>query len=124
MSKWQILLIALVLLAGTGYWFAAIPAKAVPSGEESIARFAPGPYKVITESFKAVDETRKTEPNNDFAGRDVRVLKGKVWRPEGLKAPARCWCTATVSCPSTKRACTWCASSPATATPLSLSITR
>lgn len=87
MSKWQILLIALVLLAGTGYWFAAIPAKAVPSGEESIARFAPGPYKVITESFKAVDETRKTEPNNDFAGRDVRVLKGKVWRPEGLKAP-------------------------------------
>lgn len=87
MSKWQILLIVLVLLAGAGYWFAAIPAKAVPAGEESSARFAPGPYKVITEAFKVVDESRTTQPNNDFAGRDVRVLKGKVWRPDGLQAP-------------------------------------
>lgn len=87
MNKWQILLLVLVILGAGGYWFAAIPAKATPSGAESTARFVPGPYPVITESFKAVDETRKTQPNNDFAGRDVRVLKGKVWRPDGSKTP-------------------------------------
>jgi predicted dienelactone hydrolase len=87
MNKWQIILLALVTLGAAGYWFAAIPAKTTPAGTESQARFTPGPYKIITDGFKAIDETRKTDPNNDFAGSDVRVLKGKVWRPDGLKTP-------------------------------------
>lgn len=87
MSKWQILLLVLVILGAGGYWFVAVPAKATPNGAESAARFTSGPYPVITDSFKAVDESRKTQANNSFPGRDVRVLKGKVWRPEGLKTP-------------------------------------
>jgi predicted dienelactone hydrolase len=87
MNKWQIIIIVLVLLGSAGYWFAAMPATATPSGIESQARFTAGTYKVITDDFKAVDETRKTDANNDFPGRDVRVLKGKVWRPEGLQTP-------------------------------------
>ncbi|HSC75448.1 MAG TPA: hypothetical protein VLB90_04330 [Pseudomonadales bacterium] len=87
MNKWQIILLVLVVLGTAGYWFAAVPATTTPAGAESQARFTPGPYKVITDGFKAIDETRKTQANNDFSGRDVRVLKGKVWRPEGLKTP-------------------------------------
>lgn len=87
MNKWQILIVIIVILGGAGYWLAAMPAKATPSGMESQARFSSGPYKVITDDFKAVDETRKTQANNDFPGRDVRVLKGKVWRPAGLQTP-------------------------------------
>jgi predicted dienelactone hydrolase len=87
MNKWQIAILVVAVLAAFGYWFAAVPATATPAGTESQARFIPGPYKVITDEFKAVDEHRKTQPNNDFPGRDVRVLKGKVWRPEGLQSP-------------------------------------
>ena len=87
MNKWQIALLVLLLLGGIAYWFATIPAKVLPEGNESLALFKAGQYKVITESFKAVDETRKTQANNDFAGRDVRVLKGKIWRPQGLQNP-------------------------------------
>jgi predicted dienelactone hydrolase len=87
MNKWQIALLVLILLSGLVYWFATVPASATPRGSESQARFAPGPYHVITEAFKAVDTSRKTQPNNDFAGRDVRVLKGEIWRPQALKAP-------------------------------------
>lgn len=87
MNKWQIAVLVIAILAASGYWFAAIPATATPAGPESQARFAPGPYKIITDSFKAVDESRPTASNNDFTGRPVRVLKGKVWRPDGLQQP-------------------------------------
>ena len=87
MNKWQIAILVIAILAAAGYWFAAMPATATPAGAESQARFTPGPYKIITDSFKAVDESRPTAPNNDFTGRPVRVLKGKVWRPAGLPAP-------------------------------------
>lgn len=87
MNKWQITLLVLLLLVGFAYWFVAIPAKILPEGVTSKQWFQPGDYKVITEDFKAVDTARKTQANNDFAGRDARVLKGKIWRPEGLQKP-------------------------------------
>ena len=87
MNKWQITLLVLLLLSGASYWLAASPATALPQGSESQRWFTQGKYPVITEAFKAVDETRKTQANNDFAGRDVRVLKGKIWRPQGLQNP-------------------------------------
>jgi predicted dienelactone hydrolase len=87
MNKWQITLLVLLLLGGAAYWFAAIPATALPAGSESRQWFTQGKYPVITESFIAVDESRKTQANNDFTGRDARVLQGKIWRPEGLQKP-------------------------------------
>jgi predicted dienelactone hydrolase len=88
MNKWQITLLVLLLLSGAIYWLAAIPATAVTARQRKPALvYAKGKYPVITEAFKAVDETRKTQANNDFAGRDVRVLKGKIWRPQGLQNP-------------------------------------
>lgn len=87
MNKWQIIVMVLIAFASAAYWIAAVPATAIPAGAESQARFTSGKYKVIVDDFKAIDETRKTQANNDFAGRDVRVLKGKVWRPEGLQTP-------------------------------------
>lgn len=85
MNKWQITLLIFLLLSGFAYWFVAIPATALPQGSESQRWFTQGKYPVITESFTAVDTTRKTQANNDFAGRDMRVLKGKIWRPEGMQ---------------------------------------
>ena len=87
MNKWQIILLVLITLGATGYWFAAIPATATPAGKDSNIAYLPGSYKVITDSFEAVDATRKTQPNNDFTGSDSRVFKGKIWRPEGLQQP-------------------------------------
>jgi predicted dienelactone hydrolase len=87
MNKWQIILLVLITLGATGYWFAAIPATATPAGKDSNIAYLPGSYKVITDSFEAVDAARKTQPNNDFTGSDSRVFKGKIWRPEGLQQP-------------------------------------
>ncbi len=87
MSKWQIFLLILVVLAVSGYWFAFVPATVSSEGAQSQALYQLGPYAVVTEDFKAVDESRKTQPNNEFPGSDVRVLKGKLWRPVGLKTP-------------------------------------
>lgn len=85
MKKWQKIILVLVVFGAAAYWFVAIPAQVKPSGEQSIARFAGGPYPVITDSFKAIDNTRATQANNDYAGEPMRVLKGKVWRPAGLQ---------------------------------------
>lgn len=87
MNKWQMIILIILILIGAVYWLAAIPAKVLPEGEASKQWFQPGDYRVITETFKAVDTARKTQANNDFSGRDVRVLKGKIWRPEGLQKP-------------------------------------
>ncbi|HNL92723.1 MAG TPA: hypothetical protein PKH01_07470, partial [Pseudomonadales bacterium] len=65
MNKWQITLLVLLLLGGLVYWFVAIPAKVLPEGSASKQWFTKGEYPVITEAFKAVDETRKTQANND-----------------------------------------------------------
>ena len=87
MKKWQIIIMILIALASSAYWIAAVPDTAMPAGEASQVMFAPGPYEVITDDFKATDETRKTQANNNFPGSDVRVLKGKVWRPSSLQSP-------------------------------------
>lgn len=80
-NKWRITLLILVVTGIGGYWFIAIPAKSIPKGSESKARFTPGPYKVISETFETVDESRATQAYNDFPGSPVRVLKGKIWHP-------------------------------------------
>ena len=80
-SRLFVLLVAVVAIGAGGYWFGAIPATAVPQGLESQARFAPGPFDIISESFTAVDESRPTQAYRDFAGRPVRELNGELWRP-------------------------------------------
>lgn len=80
-SRLFVLLVAVVAIGAGGYWFGAIPATAVPQGLESQAKFAPGPFDIISESFTAVDESRQTQAYRDFAGRPVRELNGELWRP-------------------------------------------
>jgi predicted dienelactone hydrolase len=87
MKKWHALLFLPVLLGISGYWFAFVPASAAPNGEQSLARFTPGPHHVVTDKLDLVDDTRKTQPNNEYPGRDGRVLKGELWRPEKLTQP-------------------------------------
>lgn len=87
MKRWQVILTIIAIAAAGGYWFLTIPAKAIPNGSESIARFEKGPYKVISESFKAIDESRPTQAYNDFPGSPERVLAGEVWRPADPHRP-------------------------------------
>jgi pimeloyl-ACP methyl ester carboxylesterase len=47
MKKWYGLVVIALLVGGGGYWFAFIPATPVPHGEQSLARFAPGPHRVV-----------------------------------------------------------------------------
>jgi predicted dienelactone hydrolase len=87
MKKWALGLVGLALLAAFGYWFACVPAKEYPHGTTSIARFTPGPHAVVVDEFRAVDESRPTPPNHEFTGAPVRMLKGALWRPQGLQQP-------------------------------------
>lgn len=87
MKKWHILLLVLASIGIGGYWFVAIPAESTPNGSESMARFTPGPYPVVSETFTAVDDSRPTEAYNGFAGSPERVLNGEIWRPQGLQQP-------------------------------------
>jgi len=85
MKKWHIAVLILVLAGTGGYWFAAIPATPVPNGEQSRAMFAPGPYRVVNETFTAVDDSRKTPAYKGFGGLPRRVLDAGIWRPAGLQ---------------------------------------
>jgi predicted dienelactone hydrolase len=80
---------ALVLaVIGLGlYWFLAIPAAPAPNGEVSQARFSPGPYRVVNETFTAVDTSRPTRAYNSFPGLPERTLEGELWRPADTDAP-------------------------------------
>ena len=88
MKKWPIILLILLAIGIGGYWFVAVPAESTPSGTESVARFTPGPYKVVGETFTAIDDSRPTQAYNDFPGSPERTLNGEVWYPEGLQRPA------------------------------------
>jgi predicted dienelactone hydrolase len=78
----------LAMTAGGGlYWFVAVPATPVPHGSASRARFTPGPWEVADERFTAVDTTRPTPADEEYAGADERVLEGEIWRPAGLERP-------------------------------------
>jgi len=88
MKKWQWALLILVLIGAGGYWFATVPATAIPNGSQSKALFQPGPYTVTSETFTAIDGSRPTPAYKDFAGLPERVLEGKIWRPAGLQQPA------------------------------------
>ncbi len=82
------LAIAVIAIIAVGaYWFLNIPATPTPGGDVSRARFQPGPYDVVTESFEAVDTARETQAYKDFDGLTERVLDGEVWRPAGRAGP-------------------------------------
>lgn len=87
MSRWIIAIIVLLLLAGGGYWFTSIPGSATPAGEASLARYQPGPFTVVEETFTVVDETRPMAAYNDFPGADARTLNGGLWLPQGATGP-------------------------------------
>jgi predicted dienelactone hydrolase len=87
MGKLRIILLILVILGIGGYWFVAIPATATPNGSHSKARYTPGPYGVIAETFSAVDDSRPTQAYNDFPGSPRRVLNSGIWRPENREQP-------------------------------------
>ncbi len=81
MKKWQLLVLALVMIGAGGYWFAAIPAVSTPGGKESKALYTPGPFEVTGESFSIVDKSRPTQAYKDFQGLPHRELDGQIWRP-------------------------------------------
>lgn len=83
---WLSLLTLLAVGAGL-YWLFAIPATVQPAGEESQARFTPGPHRVVSEDFHAVDSGRDTPANRGIPGHAGRDLKGTIWRPDALQAP-------------------------------------
>lgn len=90
MSKGKVALLAVAIIAVAGftaYWFTSIPAVAVPGGDISKSRYHPGPYRVISEDFEAVDETRATRAYKEFPGLPARTLAGEIWRPAGLERP-------------------------------------
>ena len=88
MSKWWYVLLVLVVIGIGGYWFAAVPEVPAPNGSASQKLFQPGPYKVVSETFTAVDESRPTQAYNDYPGSEVRVLNGEIWRPDHRQQPA------------------------------------
>lgn len=53
-----------------------------PAGSESLARLAPGPFKVSRAAIDLVDPDRPTPPNRDFTGSDTRPLVGAAWYPD------------------------------------------
>lgn len=86
MKKWWLIVLLLVTAGIGGYWFFTIPATTVPNGTESQVRFKPGPFAVISETFKAVDRSRTTQAYKDFPGLPERVLEGKIWRPDSRQS--------------------------------------
>lgn len=87
MSRRMITFALLALTVIGIYWFAAVPRAAAPEGQHSAAMYQPGPNRVVTERFLAVDETRPLQPNKDFKGLPQRKLKGKIWRPFDASKP-------------------------------------
>ncbi len=87
MKRFTSVLLFVALICTMFYWFAFVPAREVPHGAASLARFKPGHYPVVVEDFQAMDRTRPTPPNHDFKGSPQRVLKGELWRPMGMQRP-------------------------------------
>ncbi len=85
MSRWIIVLFIILLLVVGGYWFTSIPGRASPAGQESMARYQPGPFTVVSEEFTLVDDSRPMAAYNDFPGADARTLNGEIWRPQGAE---------------------------------------
>lgn len=82
---WTLAIVAII--GAGGYWFLKVPATPTPGGSVSKARFTPGPFRVVTETFEAVDQTRPTPAYKDFPGLPRRVLAGELWRAEDLQRP-------------------------------------
>ena len=85
-KRWLFLPLLLALAAG-GYWFFNVPETAVPSGAQSAARLAPGPFAIQDEAFEATDAHRGQQAYHDYAGASARTLAGELWRPAGLAQP-------------------------------------
>jgi len=87
MKKRWLILVLLICAGVGGFWFFTIPAATIPNGSDSKAFFTAGPFEVINETFKAVDESRPTQAYKDFPGRPQRVLEGEIWRPSSPQQP-------------------------------------
>jgi predicted dienelactone hydrolase len=85
-KRWLIPVLLLGVIVG-GYWFFAVPATTAPNGSDSIARFSPGPFEIISATFQATDKSRPLQAYNEFAGASVRALNGELWRPANLPQP-------------------------------------
>lgn len=84
-ALWTLAIVAII--GAVGYWFLNVPETPSPHGSVSKARFSPGPYHVVSETFEAVDESRPTPAYKDFPGLPRRVFAGELWRPEGREQP-------------------------------------
>ena len=87
MKKRWLILVLLICAGVGGFWFVTIPATTLPDGSDSKAFFTAGPFEVINETFRAVDESRPTQAYKDFPGRPERVLEGEIWRPASPQQP-------------------------------------
>lgn len=76
--------LALVLLAATtgcGGVIDGLRSHAPGAGTESARRLEPGPFKVVAQELRLVDESRPTMANGDVAATAQRVLPVTVWTP-------------------------------------------
>jgi predicted dienelactone hydrolase len=84
---WAVLGVVILLSAGFLFWMAKMPERAQPTGALSQQRYEPGPYQVVKEDFHAVDQSRPTSANREYAGSHVRTFKGSIWRATKVEKP-------------------------------------
>ena len=82
-----VVLIVVLLGSGAAFWLFKMPEQVRPDGPISQQRYKAGLYKVIHESFSAVDTSRPTQPNRSYPGAVDRTFKGSIWRAAGVKQP-------------------------------------
>ncbi|WP_373096022.1 alpha/beta hydrolase family protein [Zhongshania sp.] len=88
MIKKILLLIVVLIVAVVLYLqFGNLP-ETLPADSQSSKWLEKGIYDVDYFDVELVDKTRPSQPNGDFKGSDERLLKTRVWYPEGIAAPA------------------------------------
>jgi predicted dienelactone hydrolase len=76
--------LALALLAtatGCGDVMDGLRSHAPPAGTESARRLEPGPFAVVAQELRFIDESRPTMANGDIAASTQRILPVTVWTP-------------------------------------------
>lgn len=81
MGKLSIIGLVLAVCAA-GLLIVKRPSMPIPSDTQSAARLNPGPLAVAVSEFTLTDNSRPTEPNQDFAGAAIRELAIKMWQPQ------------------------------------------
>ena len=88
MIKKILLLIVVLIVAVMLYLqFGNLP-EPLPADSQSSKWLEKGIYDVDYFDVELVDTTRPSQANGDFAGSDERLLKTRIWYPEGIAAPA------------------------------------